>query len=120
MSPVYYPEINFTNFTYNNSDDCSGTFDSYIASQSRCLNTIDNCCRDMATKNNIVFDKCLNNSMYHCGVVTLSPTTETIISAFEWTLIVLGGVTLVALVFLILRYFIRCLCCNVRGYRELN
>jgi hypothetical protein len=118
--PVYYPEINFTHFTYNTTDDCGGPLTAYTATQSQCFNTIDNCCKSIATKNNVVLNNCLNNSMYHCGVVTLSPTIENIVSSFEWTLIILGGITLVCIVFLLIRFIIRCLFCNVRGYRELN
>ena len=124
MSPPisFLPEINFTNFTYNNnnSNNCNGELVAYSASQTRCFNSIENCCQDIANNLNIVYNKCLNTSVYHCAVVSLSPQDEQIVTGFEWTLIVLGGITFAAIILIILRYFIRCICCSRSEYRDLN
>lgn len=117
----FLPEINFTNFTYsNNNSNCNGELVAYSASQTRCFNSIDNCCRDIATNLNIAYNKCINTSVYHCAVVSLSPQDEQILTGFEWTLIVLGGITFAAIILIILRFFIRCICCSRSEYRELS
>ena len=125
MSPPisFLPEINFTNFTYNNSNsnsNCNGELVSYSASQTGCFNSIDHCCRIVAENLGIIYNKCLNTSVYHCGVVSLNPQDEQIVTGFEWTLIVMGGITFTVIILLILRYFIRCICCPRSEYRELT
>ena len=117
-----FPKINFTNFTYNLSDGCSGPVAAYSATQTPCnkLQTIASCCDELSNSLSIGFDRCLNNSIYGCKAASnLTPEESQVVTGFFWFLIVIGGVAMVIIILAALYRFIKCCFCQRSEYREL-
>ena len=122
MSYPFFPEINFTNFTYNGADGCSGSLESYSATQSSCnhLQSISGCCNDLSARLGIEFDRCVNNSVYGCKAANhLTPEESQVVTEFLWFLIVVGGITMIVIILTLIYKFLKCCFCRNREYSEL-
>lgn len=114
----YWPQINLTHYVFNNTRNiCSGSLASYTALQSNCFTNSQQCCNELALRDNISLDVCNGSEIYHCAQVTNPPNAD-VIGAFEWVLIASGGVAWVIFIFM---FFYKCYLCMCRRseYREL-
>ena len=65
FNPFKSPNINFTNFTYNSSNTCQEPYSSYLALQTNCASyNYTKCCDELANKLNVVYDSCINNTLF--------------------------------------------------------
>ena len=127
FNPFKSPNINFTNFTYNSSKTCQGPYSSYLALQTSCKKYNYNytmCCDELANRLNVVYDSCINNSLFNCSEASLlTPNEEHVINLFLYILAAIGGIVFGIIVIAIIHKLVTYIferCRARRVYEELS